>query len=139
MSKSKERRVILRMCRNKCTTNLNDEGALSIYCDICSELYCIKCMGIQNKNFEVISGSRHIQMACPKCLKFSFTMLCKDQSKLEHDEIREKLSKMEKTMNHFEKIGAKIEEKAISKKLKSLELIQSITKKLENTSAAPNA
>ena len=62
-------------------------------------------------------------------------MLCKDQSKLEHDEIREKLSKMEKTMNHFEKIGAKIEEKAISKKLKSLELIQSITKKLEKLPA----
>ena len=38
---------------------------------------------------------------------------------------------MEKTMNHFEEIGAKIEEKvdeAISKKLESLELIQSITK-----------
>ena len=39
-------------------------------------------------------------------------MLCKDQSKLEHDEIREKLYKMEKkTMNHFEEIGAKIEDK----------------------------
>ena len=41
---------------------------------------------------------------------------------------------MEKTMNHFEEIGAKIEEKvdeAIAKKLESLELIQSITKKLE--------
>ena len=92
-------------------------------------------MGIQNKNFEAISSSRHIKMACTKCLKFSFTMLCKDQSKLEHDEIREKLSKMEKTMNHFEEIGAKIEEKVdevISKKFESLELIQSITKKLEN-------
>ena len=43
--------------------------------------------------------------------KFYFTMLCKDQSKLEHGEIREKLSKMGKTMNHFEEIGAKIEEK----------------------------
>ena len=77
-------------------------------------------------------------MACTKCLKFSFTMLCKDQSKLEHDEIREKLSKMEKIMNHFEEIGAKIEEKvdeAISKKLESLELIQSITKKLEKLPA----
>ena len=95
-------------------------------------------MGIQKKNFEVISSSRHIKMACTKCLKFSFTMLCKDQSKLEHDEIREKLSKMEKTMNHFEEIGAKIEEKvdeAISKKLESLELIQSITKKLEKLPA----
>ena len=65
-------------------------------------------------------------------------MLCKDQSKLEHDEIREKLSKMEKTMNHFEEIAAKIEEKVdegISKKLKSLEVIQSITKKLEKLPA----
>ena len=139
MSKSKERKESFSECaENKCTTNLNDEGALSIYCDICSELYCIKCMGIQKKNFEVISSSRHIKMACTKCLKFSFTMLCKDQSKLEHDEIREKLSKMEKTMNHFEEIGAKIEEKvdeAISKKLESLELIQSITKKLEKLPA----
>ena len=67
--------------------------------DICSELYCIKCMGIQKKNFEAISSSRHIKMACTKCLKFSFTMLCKDQSKLEHDEIREeKNSKIEKKL-----------------------------------------
>ena len=69
-----------------------------IYCDICSELYCIKCMGIQKKNFEAISSSRHIKMACTKCLKFSFTMLCKDQSKLEHDEIREKLKNGEKKL-----------------------------------------
>ena len=40
-----------------------------------------------------------------------FTRLCKDQSKLEHDEIREKLKNVKKTMNHFEEIGAKIEEK----------------------------
>ena len=62
-------------------------------------------------------------------------MLCKGQFILEHDEIRDKLSKMEKNMNHFEEIGAKIEEKvdeAISNKLESLELIQTITKKLEN-------
>ena len=89
--------------------------------------------------FEVISSSRHIKMACTIWLKFSFTMLGKNQSKLEHDEIREKLSKMEKkSMNHFEEIGAKIEEKvdeAISKKLKSLELIESITKKLEKLPA----
>ena len=92
-------------------------------------------MGTQNKNFEAISSSRHIKMDCTKCLKFSFTMLCKDQSKLE---IREKLSKMEKTMNHFEEIGAKIEEKvdeAISKKLESFEVILSITKKLEKLPA----
>ena len=38
-------------------------------------------------------------------------MLCKDRSKLEHDEIREKLSKMEKNINHFEEIGANIVEK----------------------------
>ena len=41
-------------------------------------------------------------------------------------------------MNHFEEIGAKIKEKvdeAISKKLESLELIQSITKKLEKLPA----
>ena len=41
-------------------------------------------------------------------------------------------------MNHFEEIGAKIEEKvneAISKKLESLELIQSLTKKLEKLPA----
>ena len=41
-------------------------------------------------------------------------------------------------MNHFEEIGAKIEGKvdeAISKKLESLELIQSITKKPENLPA----
>ena len=60
-----------------------------------SNIYCIKCMGIQKKNFETISNSRPIKMACTKCLKFSFTMLCKDQSKLEHDEVREKVSKME--------------------------------------------
>ena len=86
-----------------------------------SELYCIKYMGMYKKNFEVISSSRHIKMAGTKCLMFSFTRLCKDQSKLEHDEIREKLSIIEKkTMNHFEEIGAKIEEKVdetISKKL----------------------
>ena len=87
MSKSKERKESFSECaENKCTTNLNDEGALSIYCDICNKLYCIKCMGIQKKNFEAISSSRHIKMDCTKCLKFSFTMLCKDQSKLEHDE-----------------------------------------------------
>ena len=136
MNKSKERKESFsEWAENKCTTNLNDEGALSIYCDICSELNCIICMGIQKKNFEAISSSRHINMACTKCLNFSFTIVCRDQSKLEHDEIREKLSKMEKkNMNHFEEIGAKIEEKvdeAISTKLESLELIQSITKKLE--------
>ena len=41
-------------------------------------------------------------------------------------------------MNHFEEIGAKIEEKvdeAISKKLYSLEVYQSITKKLEKLPA----
>ena len=41
-------------------------------------------------------------------------------------------------MNHFEEIGVKIEQKvdeAISKKLKSLELIQSITKNLEKLPA----
>ena len=96
-------------------------------------------MGIQKKNFEAISSSRHIKMACINCLKFSFTMLCKDQSKLKHDEIRKKtLKNGKKTINHFEEIGAKIEGKvdeAISKKLERLELIQSITKKLENLPA----
>ena len=95
-------------------------------------------MRIQKKNFGAISSSRHIKMVCTKCLKFSFTMLCKDQSKLEHAEIRGKLSKMEKTMNHFEEIGAKIEKKvdeAISKKFEIFEVIQSITKKLEKLPA----
>ena len=133
MSKSKERKESISECAEaKCTSNLNEEGSLSIYCDICSELYCIKCMGIQKKNFEVILSYRHIKMACTPCLTFYFTKLCKDQSKLEHDEIRETLSKMEKkinTMNHFEEIGAKMEGKvneAISNKLEDFELIQSI-------------
>ena len=52
-------------------------------------------MGIQKKNFEVISSSMHIKMACTKWLKFYFTKLCKDQAKLEHDEIREKWKKNE--------------------------------------------
>ena len=44
----------------------------------------------------VISSSRHKKMACTKSLKFSFNKLCKDQAKVERDEIRDKLSKIER-------------------------------------------
>ena len=38
MSKSKERKESFsEYAEHKCTTNLNDDGALSIYCDVCSE------------------------------------------------------------------------------------------------------
>ena len=66
-------------------------------------------MGIQKKNFEVISSSMHIKMTCTKCLKFSFTKLCKDQAKLEYDEIRDKCIKnyeplklMKKSMKQYQ-------------------------------------
>ena len=65
MSKSKERKESFSECaEHKCTTNLNDDGALSIYCDICSELYCIKCMGIQNKTlrpYQVLGTSKWLE------------------------------------------------------------------------------
>ena len=36
----------------KCAVKLTEAGAQSIYCDACSKIYCLKCMGIQKKNFD---------------------------------------------------------------------------------------
>ena len=34
---------------NKCTVKFKESGTHSIYCDVCSNIYCLKCMGIQKK------------------------------------------------------------------------------------------
>ena len=37
------------ICAEKrCEVNLAEDGALAIYCDVCSGLFCIKCMGIHH-------------------------------------------------------------------------------------------
>ena len=66
----------------KCRADLSDDGALSIYCDICEGLYCLKCMklpDITKRFFNMITNCENLKMACDKCLKFSFTSLCKDR------------------------------------------------------------
>ena len=66
----------------KCRADLSGDGALSIYCDICEGLYCTKCMNLPDitmKFFNMITKCENVKMACDKCLKFSFTSLCKDR------------------------------------------------------------
>ena len=45
----------------KCALKLTEGGAQSIYCDVCSKVYCLKCMGIQKKNFDFLSNSNNIK------------------------------------------------------------------------------
>ena len=68
------------ICAEKrCDVNLAEDGTLAIYCDVCSGLFCTKCMGISKSKFEVIENCKNIKMVCNKCLKFSFTNLFQDQ------------------------------------------------------------
>ena len=71
----------MKLCaETNCRVNLSDDGAMSIYCDICEDLYCPKCMNlpeISKKFFNMITKCENVKMACDKCLKFSFTSLCK--------------------------------------------------------------
>ena len=54
----------------KCAVKLTEGGAQSIYCDVCSNIYCLKCMGITKKNFDFISNSNNIKIVCNQCLNF---------------------------------------------------------------------
>ena len=36
----------------KCAVKLTEGGEQSTYCDVCSKIYCLKCMGIQMNFFD---------------------------------------------------------------------------------------
>ena len=55
---------------NICAVKLTENGAQSIYCDVCNNIYCIQCMGIQRKCLDFITNFNNIKMVCNKCLKF---------------------------------------------------------------------
>ena len=51
----------------KCGVKLTESETQSICCDVCSNIYCLKYMGIQKKNFDLISNCNNIEMVCNKC------------------------------------------------------------------------
>ena len=115
------------ICAEKrCDVNLAENGALATYCDVCSGLFCIKCMGIPKSKFEVIENCKNIKMVCNKCLKFSFTNLFQDQlTKRQLDE-------------QMTNLGRKIEKilvSDVSKEMKMLETkiddVKNVGRKLE--------
>ena len=55
----------------KCAVKLTEGGSQSIYCDVCSKIYCLKCMGYRR----FISNSNNIKMVCNQCLNFIHTDL----------------------------------------------------------------
>ena len=91
-----------------CSVKLTEGGAQSIYCDVCSKIYCLKCMGIQKKNFDFISNNNNIKMVCNQCLKFSFTLIC--QEKVRENKFNEKCLEMDAIIKRFEDVGEKIEQ-----------------------------
>ena len=88
----------------KCAVKLTEGGAQSIYCDVCSKIYCLKCMGMQKKNFDFITNSNNIKMVCNQCLKFSFTLICQE------NKFNEKCLEMDAIIKRFEDVGEKIEQ-----------------------------
>ena len=50
----------------KCAVKLTESGTQSIYCDVCSKIYCLKCMGIQKKKIDFISNCNNIKMVFNK-------------------------------------------------------------------------
>ena len=64
--------------------------------DVCSKIYCLKCMGIPKKNFDFISNCNNIKMVCNQCLKCSFTLIC-----------QENVSEMDAIIKRFEDVGHK--------------------------------
>ena len=131
------------LCSGKnCTFNLSEKGAQSIYCDICAELFCIKCMGILKKYFDAVTCSANIKMVCNQCLTFLFTSLCKgkkDENRIGvHDkEMKEKISKMEKIITNFEEIGHKMEERINEQITKKLGSLSEIHEKLDSLAILP--
>ena len=86
--------------------SLQKVGAQSIYCDVCSKIYCLKCMGMQKKIFDFISNSNNIKMVCNQCLKFSFTLIC--QEKVRENKFNEKkCPKMDAIIKRFEDVEKK--------------------------------
>ena len=63
----------------KCVVMLTECGAQSIYCDVCCKIYGLTCMGIQKKQFDLISNSNNIKMVCNLCLKFSLALIYQDK------------------------------------------------------------
>ena len=92
----------------KCKANLKEEGALSVYCDICESLYCNKCMNVPTKKlFDMITNCKNIKMACDKCLKFSFTNLCKN--KIKEETLTEQLKSLQKDIDGIKGMERNIE------------------------------
>ena len=73
----------------KYAVKLTESGTQSIYCDVCSNIYCMKCIGIQKKNIDLISNFYNIKMLCNQCLQFSFTLIC--QEKVRENKLNEKI------------------------------------------------
>ena len=103
-----------------------EDGALAIYCDVCSGLFCIKCMGIPKSKFEVIENCKNIKMVCNKCLKFSFTNLFQDQ--LTKRQLDEQITNLGRKID-------KILVSDVSKEIKMLETkiddVKNVGRKLE--------
>ena len=93
---------------NKCAVKLTEDGAQSIYGDVCSKIYYLKCMGIQKNLFYFISNNNNIKMVCNQCLKFSFTLIC--QEKVRENKFNEKCLEMDAIIKRFEDVGEKIEQ-----------------------------
>ena len=85
----------------KCVVRFTEGGAQSIYCDVCSKIYCLKCKGI-------ISNSNNIKMVCNQCLKFSFTLIC--QEEVSENKFNEKCLEMDAIIKRFEDVGENIEQ-----------------------------
>ena len=118
-------------CADKiCTADLSDDGALAIYCDVCGDLYCIKCMGVASrKNFDIVTNCKNIKMVCNGCLNFTFSNLCKKNTF--EDNMKEKMDDITRNLNEVgANIGRQIDEQ-IKKKFESLKL-DKISEKIDS-------
>ena len=71
----------------KCRADLSDDGALSIYCDICEGLYCLKCMklpDITKRFFNMITNCENLKIACDKCFNLALQAYVRTERMMEH-------------------------------------------------------
>ena len=122
MGRSDSEDDVQHCAETKCKADLKKKAALSIYCDICENLYCNKCMNIPGKSFfDMITDCENVKMACNKCLKFSFTSLCKNKKK--EETLTKSMEELQKKIDDIKSVEENIE-KEIKKQLSYSKVLQ---------------